>query len=122
MVSASNYLLNLKMAIVNFFNAIIGMLYALLGMKYKKIEYFESDNSYVSINFLIGIILTIVFTILYGYGAANLSYCYSKSVGKGDSEALLWAIGAYLFSGIYYPYYGVFLNPVCALTKVGGRR
>jgi hypothetical protein len=122
MITATNYLLNIKVSIENLFNAIIGMVFALLGIKYKKIEYFKSNDAYISINFLVFTIISIGFAILYGYGAANLSYCYNKTIGKTDSEALLWAITAYFFSGIYYPYYGVFLNPTCSGSRVGGRR
>ena len=62
---------------------------------------------------------------MYGYGAAKLSYCYNKSLGRSDMEAMIWALLAYIFGGIYYPYYGIFLNPVCAVrvaSIVGGRR
>lgn len=84
-----------------------------------------STNWVISVPLLLGIIFTIVFCFMYGYGAASLSYCYNKSMGRSDMEAVMWAITAYIFGGLYYPYYGVFLNPLCGgrpSTIVGGRR
>jgi hypothetical protein len=70
--------------------------------------------------------LVLFFSIIYSYGAAKLSYAYNTSVGS--SSAILWSILAFMFSGIYYPYYAYFVNPVGApsvsmtLPIVGGRR
>jgi len=97
-----------------------------------KKEYFQNTtpstsktNWVVSIPVLLGFIVVLVFCIMYGYGAASLSYCYNKSMGRGDMEAMIWAILAYMFGGLYYPYYAVFLNPLCGVrpsTVIGGRR
>ena len=84
-----------------------------------------STNWVVSVPILLLGLVTIIFCFMYGYGAASLSYCYNKSMGRGDMEAMMWAILAYIFGGIYYPYYAVFLNPLCSArpsTIVGGRR
>jgi len=68
----------------------------------------------------------LVFSFVYSYGAAKLSYAYNTSVGS--SSTFLWSILAFFFSGFYYPYYAYFVNPVGAPTAsiipplVGGRR
>ena len=72
---------------------------------------------------LLFILFWIVFGILTAYGAAKLSYCYNKHIGSDDGTAFLFSILCFCFSGFYYPYYGVFLNPLCSLSKItGGRR
>jgi ABC-type uncharacterized transport system permease subunit len=74
--------------------------------------------------FIVGGIL--IFTFVYSFGAAKLSYAYNTSVG--NSMAFVWAMLAFFFSGLYYPYYAFFVNPVgvsaisSILPTVGGRR
>jgi len=74
--------------------------------------------------FSVGFFLISLF--LYSYGAAKLSYAYNTSVGS--SNAFLWSILAFFFSGFYYPFYAYFVNPVGASpastlpSLVGGRR
>jgi len=74
--------------------------------------------------FSVGIVC--FFSFVYSYGAAKLSYAYNTSIGS--SSAFLWSILAFFFSGLYYPYYAFFVNPVGAppaamsLPTVGGRR
>jgi hypothetical protein len=74
--------------------------------------------------FSVGLVL--FFSFIYSFGAAKLSYAYNTSIGS--STAFLWAILAFFFSGVYYPYYAFFVNPVGAppasmtLPIVGGRR
>jgi len=74
--------------------------------------------------FSVGVFL--VGSFLYSFGAAKLSYAYNSSIGS--SSAFLWSILAFFFSGLYYPYYAFFVNPVGAppaamsLPTVGGRR
>ena len=90
-------------------------------------EMFQSHitpKPYISVFFLISSVISVLCFIAYGYGAANLSFCLNKSLGRSDVEALGWAVLAFVFNGVYYPYYGIFLNPVCAMKRnvVGGRR
>jgi hypothetical protein len=69
----------------------------------------SSIMSMLSVSF--GVILYLVF----GYGAAKLSYDKFGSVG--------WAILDFIFSSFYYPYYALFLNtPSPALGIVGAAR
>jgi len=68
----------------------------------------------------------LIITFVYSYGAAKLPYAYNTSVGS--SSAFLWSILAFFFSGLYYPYYAYFVNPVGAppvsiiSPLVGGQR
>jgi hypothetical protein len=59
--------------------------------------------------------------VIYCYGAAKLSYNYNISIGNGG-YAMIWAIICYFFSGIYYPYYALFLSPLNTPLLMGGRK
>ena len=60
-------------------------------------------------------ILTIIFWIVFSYGAAKLSYDKYRSIG--------WAILDFFFSHFYYPYYALVLNsPTQAMIAAGRRR
>jgi len=59
---------------------------------------------------IIVIIPALIIALSYSFGAAMLSYHYN--VYKGNSGAVVWAILAYFFSGLYYPYYAFFLDPL----------
>ena len=48
------------------------------------------------------IVISILISILFSFGAAKLSYDRFRSIG--------WAIVAFLFSGLYYPYYAFFVS------------
>ena len=76
---------------------------------------------------IVFMIASLVFAILTSYGAARLSYCYNKYTGATDTMALFFAVLCFFFSFLYYPYYAVFLSPLCSLNKngasmSGGRR
>jgi hypothetical protein len=66
----------------------------------------------------ISVSLSLIFYILFSYGAAKLSYDKFQSVG--------WAILAFIFSTFYYPYHAIFLNssapPAVAPIMGMGRR
>jgi hypothetical protein len=49
-----------------------------------------------------GLVIGIVLTILFHAGAAKLSYDKYGSIG--------WAILAFIFGSIYYPYYAFFVS------------
>lgn len=83
------------------------------------------DASLASQSLAVVILVVIIFfvlTFLNMYGAGRLSYCYNRYYGADDGVAWLWAILSAIFSCIYYPIYGIFLNPLCNLQKTGGRR
>jgi len=58
-------------------------------------------------------ILIVVVSFIAAFGAARLSYCYNLSVGNGSSTALMFAVICFIFPSLYYPYYALFLNPLC---------
>jgi hypothetical protein len=69
------------------------------------------------------IMIYVIIIILMMYGAARLSYCYNTYYGADSGTALLFSILSAIFSGLYYPFYAIFLNPLCSLQRaVGGRR
>ena len=57
-------------------------------------------------------LLSLLFVILFSYGAAKLSYDKFGSIG--------WAIVNFFFATFYYPYYAIFLSGPQAAV-VGGR-
>ena len=61
---------------------------------------------------IFGGIFTLIFIIVYSYGAARLSYYYNIQANASSGVATLWSILAFVFSGFYYPIYGLFLNPL----------
>ena len=83
----------------------------------------DSDISRQSFAIIVLIILIyVLIAFLMMYGAARLSYCYNMYYGADSGTALGFAVLSAIFSSIYYPFYGVFLNPLCNLQKTGGRR
>jgi hypothetical protein len=60
---------------------------------------------------VLSLVLSILFFIVFSYGAAKLSFDKYRSIG--------WAILDFFFSSFYYPYYAIFLN---SPTTIGGRR
>lgn len=71
---------------------------------------------------ILSIIIYVIIVILMMYGAARLSYCYNMYYGADSGTALLFSILSAIFSGVYYPFYAIFLNPLCSLQKTVGRR
>jgi hypothetical protein len=62
---------------------------------------------------IVGTILASIFTLLFHYGAARLSYMKYQSVG--------WAIVNFFFALFYYPFYALVLaEPVAAPTSMFG--
>ena len=65
------------------------------------------------------IILFLIFSILFCYGAAKLSYNYNMAIGNTGS-AFMWSIICFIFANIYYPYYALMLNPISANMALTG--
>jgi hypothetical protein len=59
-------------------------------------------------------VVSITIGVLYSYGAARLSYNKYGSVG--------WAILAFIFAPLYYPFYGVFLSTPVSSGIFGSAR
>jgi hypothetical protein len=62
----------------------------------------------------IGGLASILFYILYSYGAAKLSYDKFGSIG--------WAVLNFFFAVFYYPYYAIFLSGSSQQQAAAGRR
>ena len=71
----------------------------------------------------IGVLLFFIFIIANLYGAARLSWCYNTFYGASGGAKFIWSLLCFFFSGFYYPFYAIFLDPVCGrVAQVGGRR
>jgi TRAP-type mannitol/chloroaromatic compound transport system permease small subunit len=74
---------------------------------------------------IIFLIFFIFFMFAYAYGAAKLSWHYNMFIGNGSGSAYFWSIVCFFFSGFYYPFYGLFINPIASMRRnmsiVGGR-
>lgn len=64
------------------------------------------------------IMLALLLTIIVSFGAAKLSYCYNIYMGSSEGVAFLWSLLSFFFSGFYYPFYALFLDPLCEETSV----
>ena len=61
---------------------------------------------------LLLVFIYIVYTLLFSYGAARLSYNYNLNIGTSSGMTVLYVILCFLFSGFYYPYYAIMLDPL----------
>ena len=62
------------------------------------------------------IVCLVIFTLIFSYGAARLSYFYNMNTGN-SGYAILWSVLAFIFSDLYYPMYSFFLNPQSAKSR-----
>ena len=61
----------------------------------------------------LGILLIyVLFLIVFGLGAARLSYTYNLSIGNSGGVAISYAVLNFFFCSLYYPFYAFFLDPV----------
>ena len=98
--------------LVNVANAVTG--------NTKEEEKFTTENAGTAV--MMSFLLTLFILFMVNFGAARLSYCYNVYTGNPGS-ALAWSVLAFFFSGIYYPFYALFLNPLCSVAPLmGGRR
>jgi hypothetical protein len=82
-------------------------------------ESFENED----LNTMIGvymayIMLALLLMIIVSFGAAKLSYCYNIYMGSSEGVAFLWSLLSFFFSGFYYPFYALFLDPLCEESSV----
>jgi hypothetical protein len=66
----------------------------------------------------LGVLLLIVCNVV---GAVHLSWCYNKYIGTPTSLSIVYGILCFFFPMLYYPFYGVFLDPLCNVKKANGR-
>lgn len=73
---------------------------------------------------IVVIILVLIIALLVCYGAARLSWCYNTFYGESTSAKVIFSVLCFCFPNFYYPFYALFLDPVCGRTKnqSGGRR
>lgn len=73
---------------------------------------------------IFAILLILIIAFLVCYGAARLSWCYGTYNGDSTTSKVIFSVLCFFFPNFYYPFYALFLNPVCGRTKnqSGGRR
>ena len=73
---------------------------------------------------IIGLLFIVIIAIAVCYGAARLSWCYGTYNGDSTTSKVIFSVLCFLFPNFYYPFYALFLNPLCGRTKnqSGGRR
>jgi len=106
---------------LNLVDYTLGIFSALLGRTRKDEGFSESMSPASIINsvrFLysslpILIILQATIATVYGLGAARLAYCYQMATSPNSGFLYIYVALAFFFSPIYYPYYGIVLNPQC---------
>lgn len=72
------------------------------------------------------IIYTVLISLIIGFLIAvfivaassfNMSWCYNKALGNSDLETSYWATLCFVFFILYFPYYGIILQPLCIKSK-----
>ena len=80
-------------------------------------EAFATTTTGVSVGgMIVGLILILLISFIYSYGAAKLSWNYNMYLGNSSGSAYFNSILAFLFSNFYYPMYAHLLNPVVGKT------
>lgn len=100
-----------------------------LGAIVGKTEGFYDDKkettSYAMMGAYAGLVALGILIMIFAnlYGAARLSWCYNTFYGASGGEKFIWSFLCFCFSGLYYPFYAIFLDPVCGrVAQKGGRR
>jgi hypothetical protein len=57
------------------------------------------------IGFLVGMFIV-------AFSSFNMSWAYNKALGKSDLETSYWACLCFVFFILYFPYYGIILQPL----------
>ena len=64
---------------------------------------------------ILAIVFSVIVFIIYGYGAARLSF--------NTFGSYFWSVVAFLLAPFYYPYFGIFISsPATQPILFGGRR
>ena len=72
---------------------------------------------------VVSVILVFIFAFFVCYGAARLSWCYNTFYGEPTGTKMIFSALCFFFPNLYYPFYSLFLDPVCGRTaQKGGRR
>ena len=65
--------------------------------------------------------LVFLYMFMYAYGAASLSYNYNVYVGNTGGIVWVYTILSFMFSGLYYPFYAIFLSPALGRAPNSGQ-
>jgi hypothetical protein len=97
---------------------------AIKGQKEGSEESFVTAVSDAGLAVAVGIVFVLVLVFLVCFGAARQSWCYNSLYGSSYGAKLFWSFLCFLNPYLYYPFYAVFLNPVCyaKVQQVGGSR
>jgi len=70
------------------------------------------------------VIFILIIAIAVCYGAARLSWCYNTFYGADSVSKVIFSVLCFIFPNFYYPFYALFLDPVCGRVKnqSGGKR
>jgi hypothetical protein len=66
---------------------------------------------------LIYIVVFLLISFLVCYGSGRTSWCYNGSIGTSFPLKVFFFILCFFFPHFYYPFYALFLNPLCEKTK-----
>jgi riboflavin transporter FmnP len=93
------------------------------NLVYEKAKEVKETFANEDLNTMIGvymayIMLALLLMIIVSFGAAKLSYCYNIYMGSSEGVAFLWSLLSFFFSGFYYPFYALFLDPLCEESSV----
>ena len=71
----------------------------------------------------IAMVFILIIAFFVCYGAARLSWCYNTFYGESTSIKVIFSLLCFIFPYYYYPFYALFLDPVCGRkAQVGGKR
>ena len=70
------------------------------------------EGNYLFVRGITLILLYVILMFISAVGAARLSYNYNIYVGNTGGAAMGFSILNFFFSGFYYPYYALFLDPL----------
>lgn len=93
------------------------------NLVYEKAKEVKESFANEDLNTMMGvymayIMVALLLMIVVSFGAAKLSYCYNIHMGSSEGVAFLWSILSFFFSSLYYPFYGLFLDPLCEKSSV----
>ena len=81
---------------------------------------FQMSSTQVTAS-MIFIGLTLLYMVMYAYGAASLSYNYNVYVGNTGGIVWVYTILSFMFSSLYYPFYAIFLSPALGKAPTSGQ-
>lgn len=88
----------------------------------KKIEKFETTDLPINNYYYTALIIYIIVLLIVAFGAAKLSYSYNMFIGTSNGMSIVYAVLAFIFSELYYPFYAYFIDPLSMLGNTQRRR